>query len=147
MKAKSLLMLVAFPFLLILGCSTPYQHSGALSYGYSEKQLSDNVWRITFEGDAGTTANEAYDKATLRAADLAISHGYKYFIINDVQTTNRVSTLGGKNSISTSTFNYPTSTISVSMYKDKPDGTQAIYDARFVCQKIGAEYDTVCGRQ
>ena len=160
-----------FPLLwcsvLVTACSTAYQHSDVFSYGFSEKQLSENVWRVTFEGNSSTSINEAYDKATLRAADIAISRGYAFFAINDVQNTinSTVQTLPGGNTATMATplsggppvlvntrskgmtfsSNYPTSTLTASMYKEKPEGISIAYEARYICTKLGSEYGAVCG--
>jgi hypothetical protein len=51
--------------------------------GYSDTALAPDVYKISFGGNGYTTQERATDFAVLRAAELTLSHGYRYFgIIN-----------------------------------------------------------------
>ncbi|HEY4272655.1 MAG TPA: hypothetical protein VGM65_11665 [Candidatus Udaeobacter sp.] len=66
----------------LAGCATPYGSSGFLG-GYSDTALAPDVYRISFQGNGYTSQERTQDFAILRAADLTLSHGYRYFGIVD----------------------------------------------------------------
>lgn len=66
--------------LALAGCATPYKSDGILG-GYSEQQLAEDVFRVTFGGNGYTSTQRAQDFAMLRAAELTLQHGYKYFAV------------------------------------------------------------------
>jgi hypothetical protein len=70
---------------LLVGCTTPYSSSGFLG-GYSDTALAPDVYRISFQGNGYTSQERTQDFAILRAADLTLSHRYRYFgIINQTE--------------------------------------------------------------
>lgn len=81
--------------ILLGGCATPYQSAG-FTGGFSEIQLAPDVFRIVFRGNGFTDPQRAQDFAVLRAADLTLSRGFRYFGI-----------LGGADSVSQSSFTTP----------------------------------------
>jgi hypothetical protein len=96
---------MAIVSLLIAGCSTAY-HSTGLTGGFKDMQLATNVWRISFQGNAYTSAERAWDFAMLRACELTQQNGYPRFA---VATEN--------NSVVTSSFSTPaTATTSMNAY-------------------------------
>jgi len=76
--------------IFISGCATSY-HSTGFTGGYSETQLAPDVFRIHFAGNGYTSGERAQDFAMLRAADLALQHGFKYFAIIDESSSTAVS--------------------------------------------------------
>jgi hypothetical protein len=67
--------------LLIFGCgATAYKPYG-LTGGYSDKKLFNDEFVISFDGNIRTDANRAIDFAMLRAAEITLDNGYKYFVI------------------------------------------------------------------
>jgi hypothetical protein len=66
--------------ILFVGCATPYESSGFLG-GYSDTALAPDVYLISFQGNGYTAPERARDFAFLRAADLTLAHGYRYFAI------------------------------------------------------------------
>ncbi len=76
---KKILSVLAFG-IFIGGCATPYQKSG-LGGGFIETQLSQNVWKINFNGNQFTKMRRATDFCLLRGAELALENGYKYFTV------------------------------------------------------------------
>lgn len=76
--------------LFISACATTYQPQG-LSGGFSETQLSENIFQVSFNGNGYTDKQQASDFALLRSADLALEHGYDFFAIaqaeNDVDVS------------------------------------------------------------
>ena len=69
---------------VLAGCATAYQAEG-LSGGFSEAQLDENVFQVTFKGNGYTARDRANDFALLRSAEIALDKGYKYFVIVDAQ--------------------------------------------------------------
>ena len=77
MNKLFLVVLVIF----FVGCATSYQQAGFFRKGYSSTEIQEGVFRVRFHGNASTSASRAMDFAILRSAELALAHGYKYFII------------------------------------------------------------------
>ncbi len=69
---------------VLTGCATAYQPQGATG-GFSEMQLDENVFQVTFKGNGYTDHDRANDFALLRSAEIALEKGYKYFVIVDAQ--------------------------------------------------------------
>jgi hypothetical protein len=67
------------------GCASQYV-SKKMFGGYSDTALAPDVYRISFQGNRYTSTERAQDFAILRAADLTLSHGFRYFaIINQTE--------------------------------------------------------------
>lgn len=77
--------------ILLVGCATTYQPQG-FSGGFSETQLDKNVFTVTFKGNQYTGRDKANDFALLRSAELALEHGFNYFVIVDAQQYSKNST-------------------------------------------------------
>ena len=77
--------------LLLGGCATAYQPQG-MTGGFSETQLDTNVFTVTFKGNGFTDRDKANDFALLRSAELALEHGFKYFVIVGAQQYSKNST-------------------------------------------------------
>ncbi len=87
-----LTLIVGCAFLFfVAGCATPYQPVG-LGGGYSETQLAPDVFRVNVRGNGYTSNERAQDFALLRAAELTLQHGFKYFAIIDESSSTDVST-------------------------------------------------------
>jgi len=72
--------------LFLFGCSTPYRKNTG-SGGYSEFRIAENKFAITFQGNSYTTHESVYKYAMLRAATIALRHGYPYFSIHQEKDT------------------------------------------------------------
>ena len=86
--------LVAILLPSLFGC-TQYAERGSgigLIGGHSTTQLAENVFQVRFGGNAFTSSERAEDFALLRAAEAALEHGYKYFVIVDSSSEIDVST-------------------------------------------------------
>lgn len=155
--------------LALTGCMTAYQPDG-LTGGYTEVQLSENVWRVSFKGNGYTSRERAVDMALLRSADLTIQQGYNYFAFSE--SNNRTDTVGvgttpttsyttgsayrsGNNvygSATTTTtggqaifISTPTANNTVVMFKNKPENVSGmVYSASFICNSLGKKYDVQC---
>jgi hypothetical protein len=76
---KQLAIIILFAALL-QGCATSYIANG-FSGGYSETQLDENVFKVTFRGNGYTRRERAADFTLLRSAELTLEHGYQYFML------------------------------------------------------------------
>jgi len=74
--------------LALASCATPYAANGLLG-GYSETALAEDVYRITFKGNAYTSAERVQDFALMRAAELTIEKGYSHFVLLDAASGGR----------------------------------------------------------
>jgi hypothetical protein len=148
---------------LLEGCATTYQKSG-FSGGYSETQLGENIFQVSFRGNGYTSPERTSDFALLRSAEIAIENGYRYFVIVDSKdysklsayTTPKTSQTTGNAYVSgnhvygeatTTTYggqthlvSKPSSSNTILCYKDKPDTDGLIFESEFVIKSIKAKY-------
>ena len=159
---KTLLALTALAALLS-ACATAYQEKG-LTGGYSETQLGPNIFRVSFRGNAYTSRERAEDFTLLRAADVTLEKGFRYFVIVNSEAGTKVgafttpttsyttgSAYGYGNyaygSATTKTYGGQTYLISkpsdidtILCFKDRPQGAGLVYDAEFVSNSIRQKY-------
>ncbi len=104
---KNILVILALVFLV--GCATSYERNG-FNGGFSDTQISANMFKVYFEGNSNTSVERASDFLLLRSAELTLREGYKYFTVSDKQeviekdsftTPLRVRTKGKTHRIST----------------------------------------------
>ena len=69
---------------MLPGCAqpTPYQPAVA-GYGYSEQQIEDDRYRVSFAGNELTPADTVQNYLLYRAAELTLDHGFDYFSVVD----------------------------------------------------------------
>ena len=75
--------------LVLAGCATavPYQPSaGAGQPGYSDEQLAQNRWRVTFTGNSATPRETVENYLLLRSAEVTIKAGYHWFVFDTRNT-------------------------------------------------------------
>lgn len=71
----------AYIFALALGaCATGY-HPDGFTGGYSETQLSADIWQINVIGNGYTSTQRARSIALLRAAELTLRAGRQRFVL------------------------------------------------------------------
>lgn len=151
----------------ITGCATSYKKEGWFTGGgFSETQLSPNVWAVNFRGNGPTSDSRAEELALLRSADIALANGFSHFALVDsrvtsqthalVQPTTSVTSLSGMQSggtFSATTTHYgggmtfirtPSARNTVMMFKEAPSGQGFTFDAMFVCASLGAKYEVTC---
>lgn len=87
-RLGAVLIPLGFVLAFLSGCTTPYQAMGAAG-GFSEAQLGENVWRVTFRGNAYTDRELTRELALLRSAELALANGFNFFILTDSSIDNR----------------------------------------------------------
>ncbi|NDY58395.1 hypothetical protein G3N56_16800 [Desulfovibrio sulfodismutans] len=160
-------LLLSLLFLFLTGCATPYKSEGILG-GFSETQLSENVFKVSFRGNEYTSMERAQDFVLFRCAELSRQNGYDYFVIVDEKSYNKISqyqtpaysTTSGSvspfgNSLhysenttfsggQTITISCPNTTNTIHCFKNKPNTSGAIYDASLICKSIGSKYNINC---
>lgn len=148
---------------LLSACATSYSPAG-YGGGYSDTQLDENVFRVSFVGNGYTSQDRAEDMALLRASELTLQHGFKYFVIGDARSgskdtlvsmpmTSNTSYSGTRigNTISgTATTSYsggqiisvssPQVSFTITCFTDKPVGTKAPINAELARQGLVAKY-------
>jgi hypothetical protein len=113
--------------LTMASCATPYQSTGFVG-GYSDTALAPDVYRVSFQGNGYTSLGRAQDFAMLRAADTALSHGFRYFAIVDKE--NRTTNLE---------MFKPNSDLLIRCFAERP-GRGYVFDARFLSNSIRTKY-------
>lgn len=143
-------------FLFLIGCSTPYQSIGPTG-GFTETQLDENVFRVSFQGNRYTSSEVAADFALLRSAELTLLYGYKYFIIVDnsdvidvksyTTPVSSYTTIYG-NTAQTYTYggitynrSIPSSTNVIVCFHEKPTDTVLSFNAEFLYKNLSAKYE------
>ncbi|HEY2028582.1 MAG TPA: hypothetical protein VGH20_05160 [Myxococcales bacterium] len=124
--------------LLVTACATGY-HESNLAGGFSDTQLQDDTFRVYFHGNAFTTAEEMSDYTMLRAAEVALDHGFKFFVVADQAQTTIVGAAGTRGSISIYQVGANHSQTIV-CYPDKPQAMALVYDANAVYGSITTKY-------
>jgi hypothetical protein len=66
--------------ILLLGCAVTYRPINA-SGGYSENQLNENTFEVTFEGNQYNNLNEVRTYLTYRCSELTLEQGLSHFLI------------------------------------------------------------------
>lgn len=158
---KNLIFLIGVT-LLLAGCATTYSKEGLFSGGYDEMKIQDNIFRVSFRGNAYTSSQRAEDFGLLRCAEVTIENGYNYFAIIKEEATVKTSTYttpaqaethgavygntystktyysGGE----TYTYHKPRVGIMIECFKEKPENLQGIvYDAEQVKTNIKSKYE------
>lgn len=159
MKHLSILILVLAS---LQGCATAYKSNG-FSGGYSETQIDENVYKVTFRGNGYTSRERASDFTLLRSAELTLQGGYKYFAVIDANsytsnstyttptTSNTTASFYGSGSYvygnaTTTTYggqtynvSKPSSSNTIVCFKEKPENLLS-YSAEFIYNNITQKY-------
>jgi len=75
--------------LILAGCATPapYAPRGpGMATGYTDRQLSDNRWRVTFTGNSVTPRETVENDLLLRAAEVTLAAGGTHFVFDTRDT-------------------------------------------------------------
>lgn len=154
------LLLIAF----LTGCATEYQPNG-FTGGFSETQLGENVFRVSFRGNGHTSTERAADFSMLRAAEITLENGFKYFIVVDSKDDASLSTFTTPTTSQTTASAYgvgnhaygtaytttnggntfiisrPRVANTIVCFKEKPEDKGIVYDADFLVDSIKKKYD------
>ncbi len=163
---------LAAAILLMNGCGSgrapvPTSYGPATAFvhfGYSETQIADDTFLVTFRGNTPTSLERATDFALLRAASVALDNECRHFAVvatNVVSVDEEAPTppapetseepqsdqLAGRDRTGRPMGDAatPTAFITISCVDD-PAAEVAAYDARFVRENIASKYGLPAGR-
>ena len=74
------IVLIVFLALIVQGCASSYKQLG-VGGGYSQTQLDENMYNVSFRGNGYTSSERASDFMLLRCAELTLQNEYSYFVI------------------------------------------------------------------
>ena len=92
--AASALVVVLGLLAACAGGPTPYQEERD-GYGYSEQQIEENRYRVSFAGNAATSRQTVEDYLLYRAAELSVQTGHDWFEVVDRNTVQEYAGYGG----------------------------------------------------
>jgi hypothetical protein len=134
----------------VSACATSYQSDG-FSGGFKETQLGPDIYRVSFNGNAYTSRERVQDFALLRAAELTLQSGARYFVVVSENDQTHVSTHVTPGSIQTyagqttyrsprvDTYYKPGVGMLVRLLHTKPENAM-FFDAEFLAASIRAKY-------
>jgi hypothetical protein len=155
---------ISIAALIASGCATGY-HAKSLSGGFTETQLDQNVFQVSFHGNGYTSRERAADFTLLRSAEIARMHGFGYFIIveradrtgygtyttpTESYSSGSATTYGNTTYGSATTTTYgghtyliqkPGLANTIVCFKDRPDDVQGlVYNADFIYRSLTQKY-------
>lgn len=152
--------LCCLALLTVGGCASNYKLKNVFG-GYSESQLSENMFSVSFESNGFTERERVNDFALLRSAEVTLDNDYRYFVVINQQqsshaipklstlsgwdtSTNR-STIGGTSQaavLSGPANNTPTpsTTNTIVCFSEKPEGVTS-YNAKDLKKHIKSKYE------
>jgi hypothetical protein len=149
--------------IIFSSCATGYKKIG-FTGGYSETQLGENIFQVSFRGNAYTSRERVSDFSLLRSAELTLGNGYRYFIIIEAEKSSSLSTYTTpKTSYTTGNVyvsgNYATENVTTYSYggqtylivkarsvntilcfKEKPEINALVFEAEFVKKSTRQKY-------
>lgn len=97
MPRSTTAVLLAAALGLVAACAaepTRYQQARD-GYGYSEQQIEEDRYRVSFAGNAATSRQTVEDYLLYRAAELTVQTGHDWFEVVDRDTVQEYSGYGG----------------------------------------------------
>ena len=141
---KALLAHLAIIVGLLTGCATGYQEAGTWTGGFTDVQLNESMFKVSFSGNEFTSMERAEDLVLLRSAELALAHGFRYFLIvqSDAHaeqslyttTTTTTTTSTGQ----TYVLSAPRTTNTIVCFVENPGDLS--YDATMVYRQLSSKY-------
>jgi hypothetical protein len=156
------IFIIAIAALMTQGCATPYQEKG-FAGGFSETQLDENVYTVSFKGNGFTSREKATDYALMRSAQLALQGEYKYFVVMEqnsytqdssyttpITSNTTANAYGYGNSAygNATTTSYggqtfitskPNASMTIICFKEKPENAFS-YNAEFIYGNLSRKY-------
>ena len=66
---------------LFAGCATSYHPANGRGYGFTEKRISEQSYRVAFTGNSRTSSADVEQMLLKRCAELTVLNGYNVFLI------------------------------------------------------------------
>lgn len=113
---------------ILSACSTTY-HPMGLTGGYSDSRLAPDIYRVAFYGNAYTANERVKDLALLRAAELTVQQGFKYFSVVEENNYAKVTSHTTPGHINTTAqgSSYDSGTLHLNSYGGTYSGTSTAY--------------------
>jgi hypothetical protein len=145
----------------LLSCAARYsEYSKWSGTGFKTMMLSENTFRIRFDGDIFTHRERVVDFALLKCADVTLEHGFTVFIVVDekeikqdreyktAEKTYATATAIGNtvtgSSVKTGGQKYTLTEVqaenTIVCFEEKPEGIAAVYDAQIISRSIRKKY-------
>ena len=128
--------------LLLAGCATSYQSKG-LTGGFSEIQIAEGTYQITFEGNGFTEKRKTIDFTLLRSAEITLENGFRYFVITnsgaerDYSQRDRALYASGAVSY---IVKKPSASNTIICFREDVKFEPDFYDAKYVAESIRKKY-------
>ena len=81
MKIRKGLIFTSLQLLLLAGCSTSYHQKGFFGDGYSDYRVNQDKFAVIFRGNEYTDSEDVRRFAMMRAAELTLQNGFRYFTV------------------------------------------------------------------
>lgn len=162
MKASLKIIFVLIATLFLSSCASTYTPRSNFPgfNGYFETQLGENIFQVGFQGDGYDSRERVTDLALLRSAEVALQHGFAYFVIVNMAdnstgasyvaptTTQATATAVGSTTYGTATtfggqsyfFTYPNTTNTIICFKEKPNTQGLVFEARFIVTSLKTKH-------
>jgi hypothetical protein len=128
-KARSAIYLLTPLALLPTTCATPYQPLGSRG-GYSHYRISDDVFSVSFRGNAATREDAVGKYLLRRASEVTLEHGFRYFVILSEEDRTRAVNLGVSGMVRVGTsFDSPGTSVRIRCFHDRPPPSESPIDA------------------
>jgi hypothetical protein len=92
--ASALVVVLGLLLAACAGAPTPYQQARD-GYGYSEQQIEENRYRVSFAGNSATSRQTVEDYLLYRGAELSVQTGHDWFEVVDRNPVQEHSGYGG----------------------------------------------------
>lgn len=119
---------------VLAGCATAYQKVG-YSGGFDEVRLSENMYRVSVQGNGYTSDERAYQIMLLRASELTLSSGFQKFVLLDEDKRVQQDLVSDGN-FGVNTINRPRGSLVVRMLPAE-DETLGAFDAAIIAAELG----------
>ena len=125
--------------LALASCATPYKPNGAMG-GFSEHQMAEDVFTVSFQGNGYTDDARARDFLMLRCAEVTLSHGMKYFRLvgSADDSKNGAAAVATGNTAFIAPIHFPHQTATIQI-RDTREGPQD-FDAAIASKSIREQY-------
>ena len=88
-NAMEKILLLTFISLGLTACATAYKSNSFFNDGgFSETELQENIFKVSFRGNEFTKKDKVVDFTMLRAAEICSSRNMKYMIISNTSIEN-----------------------------------------------------------